>query len=113
MNYTNFDKYDLLRTLTFFTALTISNLQRKYSYHIDEWIFSGGGIKNKTLMMHLKELLPINEVKLSDEKGFESEFIESQAFAYISVRTLMGLPSSFPETTGCEVKNVCGKIFNP
>ena len=110
---TNFDKYDLLRTLTFFTALTISNLQRKYSYHIDEWIFSGGGIKNKTLMMHLKELLPINEVKLSDEKGFESEFIESQAFAYISVRTLIGLPSSFPETTGCEVKNVCGKIFNP
>lgn len=109
----NFDNYDLLRTLTFFTALTISNVQNKYNYHIDEWIFSGGGIKNKTLMTHLRELLSTNEVKISNEKGFESDFIESQAFAYISVRTLMDLPSAFPETTGCEVKNVCGKIFNP
>ena len=80
---------------------------------IDFWIFSGGGVKNQTLMNDIKNLVGNENFFLSDELGFDSLFIESAAFGFIAIRTLKRLPSAFPETTGCKKKNVCGEIFNP
>ena len=31
----------------------------------------------------------------------DGDFIESQAFAYLAIRSLLKLPISFPMTTGC------------
>jgi anhydro-N-acetylmuramic acid kinase len=39
-------------------------------------------------------------MKTADEAGFSADFMEAQAFAYLAARRLMGLPSSFPGTTG-------------
>ena len=44
-------------------------------------------------------------VKLIDKYGVDGDFIESQAFAYIAIRSYLKLPISFPETTG--VNKVC------
>ena len=105
--------YDNLRSLTFYTAFIISNLEFKLDCRIDEWIVSGGGVKNIILMNHLKDLISTGKVSNTDEFGYDSDFIESQAFAFISIRTIKSLNSAFPETTGCEKSNICGKIFNP
>lgn len=105
--------YDNLRSLTFYTAFIISNLQYKLECNVDEWIISGGGVKNIVLMNHLKDLISIGQIRKSDEFGYDSDFIESQAFAFISIRTLKNLNSAFPETTGCKRSNICGKIFKP
>ena len=105
--------YDNLRSLTFYTAFIISNLERKLDCTIDEWIVSGGGIKNIVLMKHLKDLISTGKVRNTDEFGFDADFIESQAFAFISIRTIKRLNSAFPETTGCKKSNICGKIFYP
>ncbi|MEE2695300.1 MAG: anhydro-N-acetylmuramic acid kinase [Pseudomonadota bacterium] len=104
---------DILRTLTFFSAYLISNFQKKLNNKIDKWFFSGGGTKNYTLMKDLKDLLGKENVFLTSELGFDPFFIESQAFAYIAVRTLKKLPSSFPETTGCKKSGCCGFIYHP
>ena len=104
---------DLLRTLTFFSAKLISELQYKINAKIDYWIFTGGGTKNPILMEDIKDLLGRKNVFVSDEFGFDSSFVESCAFAFISIRTFKKLPSAFPNTTGCKKQNICGNLFKP
>ena len=43
-----------------------------------------------------------NKIKLIDDFGIDGDFVESQAFAYLAIRSFLKLPISFPETTGCE-----------
>ena len=109
----NKNKYDLLRTLTYFTAFLMLNLKLKISCKIDKWIFSGGGVKNKTLMRDINKLLGNEIVLTSQDYKLNPFFIESQAFAYISVRTLKKLPSTYPNTTGCKKSTISGVIHNP
>ena len=46
-----------------------------------------------------------------DEYGINGDYVESQAFAYLAVRSFLKLPISFPETTGCSEPCSGGKIF--
>ena len=43
-----------------------------------------------------------NKIKLIDDFGIDGDFIESQAFAYLAIRSYLKLPISFSETTGCD-----------
>ena len=68
-------------------------------------IVSGGGRKNKTLMNYLEgRAIDI------DNLNFDGDFIESQAFAYLAVRSLNKLPITFPETTGVKTAVTGGVI---
>jgi len=60
---------------------------------------SGGGTKNAALMRELRDRLacPVQPV---EALGLEGDLIEAQAFAYLAVRVLKGLPTSCPGTTG-------------
>ena len=40
----------------------------------------------------------------------DGDFVESQAFAYLAIRSYLELPISFPETTGCNKVCTGGKI---
>lgn len=62
-------------------------------------ILCGGGRKNKFLLERLKANKI--ELKLIDDYGINGDFIESQAFAYLAIRSNLKIPISFPETTGC------------
>ena len=57
----------------------------------------GGGRKNNFLVKKL--IKESNRVKLIDEFKVDGDFIESQAFAYLAIRSYLKLPISFPETT--------------
>ncbi|MGB0799687.1 MAG: anhydro-N-acetylmuramic acid kinase, partial [Planktomarina sp.] len=35
-----------------------------------------------------------------EDAGFDGDMVEAQAFAYLAVRVMQGLPTSFPKTTG-------------
>ena len=50
----------------------------------------------------LKKKLNINEIDLIDEYGHDGDFIESQAFGYLAIRSFLDLPITFPNTTGCK-----------
>ena len=41
-------------------------------------------------------------IKDIDEYNFDGNFIESQAFAYLAIRSYLKLPISFPSTTRCK-----------
>ena len=62
----------------------------------------GGGRKNTTLINRIKKRTLKNLVIQSiDDYGIDGDFVESQAFAYLAIRSYLKLPISFPETTGC------------
>ena len=105
--------HDILRTLTFFSAYTIFSVNKRIKKKIDKWIFCGGGTSNKVLMKDLTNLIGKDKLFLTEDFGLDPFFIESQAFAFISVRTLEELPSTFPETTGCSKSTVSGVKFEP
>ena len=95
-------------TLTKFTAYLIADGLRKINNHNDvnphQYIFCGGGRKNKSLMQSIKNYL-VNKniiIKDIDDYNFDGNFIESQAFAYLAIRSYLKLPISFPSTTRCK-----------
>ena len=109
----DFSKNDLLRTLTYFSAFIIKRTESSLPHSVDNWIICGGGAKNLTLLSDLRKMVKKGKVYTSDNFGFDSSFIESQAFAYISIRTIKNLDSSFPETTGAIKSSISGKIMLP
>ena len=61
-------------------------------------------ITNKKQKKNLKIKKNINNkfvIKFIDEYKIDGDYVESQAFAYIAIRSYLGLSNSFPGTTGC------------
>ena len=83
------------------------------------FILCGGGRRNKFLLERLKFNLRKNYFFKNQKKcfdvidnyGIDGDFIESQAFAYIAVRSVLNLPISFPHTTGCKTECTGGVII--
>ena len=46
-----------------------------------------------------------------DEFEIDGDFIESQAFAFLAIRSFLNLPISFPMTTGCNKDTIGGEII--
>lgn len=70
---------------------------------------TGGGRHNKTLMARLSDVLglPVDSV---DVLGWNGDSVESEGFAYMAVRSLLGEPISFPGTTGCVSPTIGGVL---
>ena len=62
-------------------------------------VVCGGGRKNKFLFKRISKKLKYS-FKSIENFGIDGDFIESQAFAYLAIRSYLNLPISFPETTG-------------
>ncbi|MEM9199201.1 MAG: anhydro-N-acetylmuramic acid kinase, partial [Pseudomonadota bacterium] len=96
-------------TLTQFTVDCIVAAQAHMPSPPSHWLVCGGGRHNATLMRMLGEALnaPVEPV---ETVGLDGDFLEAQAFAYLAVRVLRGLPTSAPRTTGCSAPVCGGKI---
>jgi anhydro-N-acetylmuramic acid kinase len=72
-------------------------------------LVTGGGRHNPTLMLALAQQtgLPLKPV---EDLGWNGDAIEAQAFAYMAVRCLKGLPITFPGTTGVAEPLTGGRI---
>jgi anhydro-N-acetylmuramic acid kinase len=64
------------------------------------WIVGGGGARNRTLMKMLAEKLAPATVETADQAGWSADALEAQAFAFLAVRSMRGLPITFPTTSG-------------
>ena len=85
-------------TLTEFTAQIIISALKVADRNKEKIILCGGGRKNNFLIKKLKDENSV--IKLIDEYGVDGDFVESQAFAYLAIRSYLNLPISFPEPTG-------------
>ena len=88
---------DALATLTYYTAKVISDFLNKYG-DTKKIILCGGGRKNNTLIKHIKNLTSKEIVNINDF-GVDGDYIESQAFAYLGIRSFLKKKISFPQTT--------------
>jgi len=92
-------------TITKYTAFLISEgikkIDRKNKLNTKNLYVCGGGRNNNTLINNINELLNRKNVSLKniDDYQFDGDYIESQAFAYLAIRSYLGLPISFPQTT--------------
>ena len=88
-------------TLTEYTSKILQDhLKMPFNSRNKNILITGGGRKNKFLLKSIEEKINI-PIKLIDDFGIDGDFVESQAFAYLAIRSYLKLPISFPETTGC------------
>lgn len=110
---------DAAATLEYFTAdvivKSLSLLNRAPPNH---WVLAGGGWHNPVIKQSLSELLqrqigPKLILQTADEKGWHSQAMEAQLFAWLAVRSLKQLPLSLPNTTGVPAPLTGGCHYRP
>lgn len=87
-------------TLTMLTAASVARVVAVLPQMPKCWIVAGGGARNPTLLRMLREKLQPASVETADQVGWSADALEAQAFAFLAVRSLQGLPLTFPSTTG-------------
>ena len=101
-------------TITDFTAKLIANgmnyAHGKNQPQMYKWLVCGGGRKNKYLLESIKNNFEQISIEPIDKYEIDGDFVESQAFAFLAIRSLEGMPISFPTTTRCK-KSVTGGVI--
>jgi anhydro-N-acetylmuramic acid kinase len=98
-------------TLAAFTASTIA-AGIAGAGGADTIIVVGGGAHNPMILGMLAEALG-KPVRKGADLGWDGDFVEAQAFAYLAARSLAGLPLSYPETTGVSRPMPGGIVARP
>ncbi|MDR3746769.1 MAG: anhydro-N-acetylmuramic acid kinase [Acidobacteriota bacterium] len=113
------DEKDIVATATALTARSIGIAVRRFvlplvepPLRFREFVVSGGGTKNATLMQMVREeLAPLKmRVRNSDDFGLPSEAKEAVAFALLAYQTWRKMPGNVPSATGAERPAVLGKV---
>ena len=101
-------------TITDFTAYLITEGLKNISQKNNVvYLVCGGGRKNIYLIDRIKNYLSDkNNITLNniDNYNLKGDYIESQAFAFLAIRSFLNLPISFNTTTGCKEFTVGGKL---
>jgi anhydro-N-acetylmuramic acid kinase len=97
-------------TLTEITAAAAEVAGRHFRVPALQWLICGGGRRNPALMEALGRRLgaPVRPV---EAVGWNGDALEAQAFAYLAVRSIEGLPLSLPSTTGVPRPTCGGRLF--
>ena len=114
--YQDYNKNDIIFTLTWFTAYSIAYHYKKYfihQYHLDKCIIAGGGAYNKCLINLIKKELPEIEILIQEDLGYSSEAKEAIAFVILGNQTYHMRPSNVPSATGASKSVILGQITYP
>ncbi|HEY6271793.1 MAG TPA: anhydro-N-acetylmuramic acid kinase [Terriglobales bacterium] len=106
---------DLISTVTALTAHSIARAVKRFvlpGAKYRDYIVSGGGSRNKTLMRMLEgEISRLGlRLQLTDDFGIPSQAKEALAFAVLAHQTWRRRPGSIPSATGARRPAVLGKI---
>ena len=99
---------DVQRTLLELTARSIAIDVNNTDVKL--LIVCGGGAKNPLLMKRLKELCKA-EVKVSDEFGVSSEYMEAMAFAWLAYKRVHREVVKLSSVTGASKDSILGGIY--
>ncbi|MDC0445320.1 anhydro-N-acetylmuramic acid kinase [Candidatus Pelagibacter sp.] len=103
-------------TITSFTAYLIAKgieHSNQSNNKPIKYLICGGGRKNSFLIQNIKDYLTNKKnISLSsiDDYDLDGDYIESQAFGYLAIRSFLNLPISYPKTTGCKTPSVGGSL---
>nr|WP_255618078.1 anhydro-N-acetylmuramic acid kinase [Aurantimonas sp. VKM B-3413] len=103
---------DVARTLCRVSARAILKAAEHFPERPKLWIICGGGRRHPAIMADLRAEAPGGAaVVAAEEAGFDGDAMEAEAWAYLAVRSLAGLPLTYPTTTGCR-KPVTGGLIS-
>ena len=102
-----------LHTLAYLIAEGIKYCNQKNKNNSNRYLVCGGGRKNIFLIEVINLYLSgFNNITLEpiDLYNFDGDYVESQAFGYLAIRSYLGLPNSFPSTTRCKNPTIGGVV---
>ncbi len=103
---------DAAATLTAFAAQAVALGVARCSEQPKEIVVCGGGRHNPVLLAAIRERVGV-PVSTAEDKGWRGDSIEAEAFAFLAARCRLGLPISFPGTTGVSAPMTGGRIVEP
>jgi anhydro-N-acetylmuramic acid kinase len=103
---------DAAATLTAIAAASVAQSTEHFPSAITKLLVTGGGRHNATLMTALQSRLTCPVVPI-ESANLNGDMLEAQAFAYLAVRVMRGLPTSCPTTTGIAASVGGGQISRP
>lgn len=103
---------DATATLVAIAAAAVVRGAEHFPAPIQQLFVCGGGRHNAAMMEQLAARLPF-EVQPVEAIGLSGDMLEAQAFAYLAVRVMRGLPTSGPSTTGVSASIGGGQISRP
>jgi len=119
------DRFDVVATATALTATSIgrclrqafaiSRIRTPFPRGQAEYVLSGGGVQNRTLMRMISEQVqPLGlRVLTSEDIGLPSQAKEAVAFALLAYQTWHRRPGNVPSATGARNAAVLGKVSYP
>ena len=96
-------------TLSMYTVETIRRASGFLPEAPRRWLVTGGGRRNPYLLSSLQQALG-SPVDPTERAGIDGDALEAEAFAYMAVRCLRGLPLSGPNTTGVRAPQTGGRV---
>jgi anhydro-N-acetylmuramic acid kinase len=110
-------KQDAIATATALTAASVTNAylsfvgERMGEATVD-YVVSGGGVRNLTLMRMLTESLAPHKCKVTsiDRFGMPAQAKEAAAFALLAWQTWMRRPGNLPSATGANRPAILGQV---
>jgi anhydro-N-acetylmuramic acid kinase len=103
---------DAAATLTACAAAAVARGTEHFPAPVSRFLVAGGGRHNAALMAELVRRLPV-PVEPIEAAGLDGDMLEAQAFAFLAVRVLRGLPTSAPMTTGVAAAVGGGQVSRP
>lgn len=100
------------RTLAYVSAAAILRSASHLPSKPGTYVVSGGGRKNAAIMSELTALAQREGARVvdADNVGIDGDAMEAEAWAYLAVRSMRGLPLTYPTTTNCD-KPVSGGVL--
>lgn len=96
-------------TLTAFTAASVAHGLDQLPIRPERIVVAGGGRHNPTMMIMIAQAtgLPVEPV---ESLGWNGDATEAEGFGYLAVRSRVGLPITFPSTTGVATPLTGGRL---
>ena len=98
-------------TLCAFSVAALKVASKQCPTAVKNWYVCGGGVHNPTIMTMLNNALE-GDVRPVSSLGYNGDYIEAEAFAYLAIRRLYDLPITFPGTTGISKPSPGGILNN-
>jgi anhydro-N-acetylmuramic acid kinase len=107
-----FSPADGAATLAAFSARAVASASPLLPAEPRRWLVCGGGRRNPVLMDMIRTAVgaPVEPVEAI---GWRGDFLEAEAFAFLAVRSLRGLPLTLPTTTSAPRPLTGGRLHGP
>ncbi|NCF29487.1 MAG: anhydro-N-acetylmuramic acid kinase [Gammaproteobacteria bacterium] len=102
---------DVQRTLSELTVDTITEAVRKHAPETREVLICGGGVHNPLTMERLTQALRPIDVHSTMSIGFDPDWVEAAAFAWLAARAMDAMPGNLPAVTGATHPVILGGIY--